>query len=38
MQVFLMMKAYEMKTDLKIRINAKAIARLTALAHKEDEV
>jgi hypothetical protein len=34
-----LMKAYEMKTDLKmIRINVEAIARLTASAHNEDEV
>jgi hypothetical protein len=33
------MKAYEMKTDLKmIRINAEAIARLTTSAHNRDEV
>jgi hypothetical protein len=39
MQVFLMMKAYEMKTNLKmIRINTEVIARLIALAHNEDEV
>jgi hypothetical protein len=34
-----MMKAYEMKMDLKmIIVNAEAIVRLTASAHNEDEV
>jgi hypothetical protein len=34
-----MMKAYEMKTDLKkIRVNAEAIAKLIASAHNRDEV
>jgi hypothetical protein len=34
-----MTKAHKIKIDLKrIRLNAKAIARWTALAHNEDEV
>jgi hypothetical protein len=34
-----MTKAYKMKTDLKrIRVNAEAITRWTALAHNGDEV
>jgi hypothetical protein len=37
--LFLMMKAYEMKTYLKmIRINAEVIARLIASAHNGDKV
>jgi hypothetical protein len=37
--LFLIMKAYEMKIDLKmIRVNAEAIAKWTALAHNRDEV
>jgi hypothetical protein len=37
--LFLMMKAYEMKTDLKmIKVNAEAIVRWTASAHNGDEV
>jgi hypothetical protein len=37
--LFLMMKACEMKTDLKmIRVNDEAITRWTTSAHNRDEI